>query len=128
VAVDNPLHLATVTDSVGSCLDYYEFSIAADDVMLTNDPYSGGSTLHYLTIVAPLGYGDDIVAYLAVQAHMIDIGGVVMGNYHPGATELWAEGVRFTPIKIIVDGKTRRDAMDTLTLNSLVPGGLRGDL
>jgi N-methylhydantoinase B len=59
---------------------------------------------------------------------MIDIGGVVMGNYHPGALELWAEGARFSPLKIIVDGKARRDALDTLVLNSRDPEGFRGDL
>ena len=128
VALDNPLHLAPIAETAAACLEYYRFATAADDVILTNDPYSGGSSLHYFTLVAPLGYGDDIVAYLAVQAHMIDIGGVVMGNYHPGATELWAEGVRISPLKIVVDGKTRRDAMDTLVLNSRDPEGFRGDL
>jgi N-methylhydantoinase B len=128
VALDNPLHLAPIAETAAACLDYYRFATAADDVILTNDPYSGGSSLHYFTLVAPLAHGDDIVAYLAVQAHMIDIGGVVMGNYHPGATELWAEGVRVSPLKVVVDGKTRRDAMDTLVLNSRDPEGFRGDL
>ncbi len=128
VALDNPLQLDTIAGSAAACLDYYRFATSPDDVILTNDPYGGGSTVQFFTIVAPLGYGDEIVAYLAVQAHMSDIGGVVMGNYHPTAIELWAEGARFTPLKIIVDGKRRRDAFDTVVLNSRDPEGFQGDL
>ncbi|MBM3676266.1 MAG: hydantoinase B/oxoprolinase family protein [Actinobacteria bacterium] len=128
VALDNPLHLASVARTSASVLDYYRFQVAADDVFVTNDPYGGGSTVQYFTLLAPLGHGDDIVAYLAVQAHLSDIGGVVMGNYHPTAIELWAEGARFTPLKIVVDGKPRRDGFDTVVLNSRDPEGFRGDL
>jgi N-methylhydantoinase B len=127
-ALDAPLHLAPIQESAAACLEAFRFATAADDVIITNDPYGGGSSVHYFTVVAPLGHADDIVAYLVVQAHMIDIGGVVMGNYHPGAWELWAEGARFTPLKLVVDGKTRRDAMDTLLLNGRDPEGFRGDL
>ena len=128
VALDNPLHLDTIAGSAEACLEYYRFATASDDVILTNDPYGGGSTVQFFTLVAPLGYGDEIVAYLVVQAHMSDIGGVVMGNYHPTAIELWAEGARFTPLKIVVDGKRRRDAFDTVVLNGRDPEAFLGDL
>ena len=128
VALDNPLHLASVGETAAVCIEYYRFATAAADVLISNDPYGGGTSVHYFTLIAPLGYGDDIVAYVAVQAHMIDIGGVVMGNYHPTATELWAEGARFTPLKLVVDGNNRRDAFDTIVLNSRDPEGFRGDL
>jgi N-methylhydantoinase B len=128
VATDAPLHLPTLQDTITRCLDYYQFDTAFDDVIVTNDPYSGGSSIHYLTIVAPFGYEDETVAYLAVQAHMPDIGGTVMGNYHPLAWELWQEGAVFTPLKIIIDGKRRRSAIDTLLLNGRDPEAFRGDL
>jgi N-methylhydantoinase B len=128
VAVDDPLHLPSLQQTAEICLEYYRFDLAADDVIMTNDPYGGGSSLHYFTLVAPLGYEDDTVAYLAVRAHMPDIGGVVMGNYHPTAWELWQEGARFTPLKLVVEGKRRRNAIDTLLLNGRDPEGFRGDL
>jgi len=128
VATDAPLHLSAFQDTVAACLDAYRFDIATDDVMVTNDPYGGGSSLHYLTLVAPFGVDDDTVAFLAVRAHMPDIGGTVMGNYHPTAWELWQEGARFTPLKIVTEGKRRRSAIDTLILNGRDPDGYRGDL
>jgi len=128
VAADAPLHLPALQDTVAACLDAYRFDIATDDVIVTNDPYGGGSSVHYLTLVAPFGADDDTVAFLAVRAHMPDIGGTVMGNYHPTAWELWQEGARFTPLKIVTEGKRRRSAIDTLILNGRDPDGYRGDL
>ena len=128
VAIDDPLHLPTLQDSVARCLDQYRFDIAFDDVIVTNDPYGGGISVQYLTLVAPLGIDEETVAYLAIQAHMPDIGGTVMGNYHPTAWELWQEGARFTPLKIVTEGKRRRSAIDTLLLNGRDPEAYRGDL
>jgi N-methylhydantoinase B len=128
VAIDEPLHLPAIQETVDQCLEYYRFDLAADDVIMSNDPYGGGSSVHYFTLVAPVGYEDDTVAYVATRAHMPDIGGVVMGNYYPIAWELWQEGARFTPMKIVVEGKRRRNAIDTLILNGRDPEGFRGDL
>ncbi|MGH2874272.1 MAG: hydantoinase B/oxoprolinase family protein, partial [Solirubrobacteraceae bacterium] len=128
VALDNPMHLATAGASARKCVDYYEFATSGDDVIICNDPYGGGSTAHYFTVVAPIAYEHELVAYAVVQAHMVDIGGMVMGNYNPGALELWAEGARFTPIKIVVDGKVRRDVLDTIVLNSREPDTFRTDI
>lgn len=127
-AIDGPLHLGPVEESTATCLEAFRFATAADDVIITNDPFGGGTSVHEFTAVAPLGDADELVAYLVVRAHMVDIGGVVMGNYHAGARELWAEGARFTPLKLVADGKLRRDALDTLLLNSRDPETFRGDL
>ncbi len=128
VVCDAPLHLPAIQDSVAACLDAYQFDVGSDDMIVTNDPYGGGSSLHYLSLIAPFGVEDGTVAYLAVRAHMPDIGGTVMGNYHPTAWELWQEGARFTPLKIVSHGKRRRSAIDTLILNGRDPQAYRGDL
>ncbi|MBS1878800.1 MAG: hydantoinase B/oxoprolinase family protein [Actinobacteria bacterium] len=128
VTIDSPTHLPTVQETVANCLDAYQFDIASDDVIVTNDPYGGGSSVHHLTLVAPVGIEEETVAYLAVQAHMADIGGTVIGNYNPIAWELWQEGARFTPLKVVVEGKRRRSAIDTLLLNGRQPAAYRGDL
>ena len=128
VAIDEPLQLPSVQETAAQCLDYYQFDLAADDVIISNDPYGGGSSLHYFLLLAPVEYDDETVAFIATRVHMPDIGGVVMGNYYPLAWELWQEGARFTPLKIVVDGKRRRNAIDTLLLNGRDPGGFRGDM
>lgn len=128
VTIDAPTYLPTVQETVARCLDAYQFDIASDDVIVTNDPYGGGSSIQHLTLVAPVGVEEETVAYLAVQAHMADIGGTVIGNCNPIAWELWQEGARFTPLKIVIEGKRRRSAIDTLLLNGRQPEAYRGDL
>src|SRR5262245_43255876 len=128
VAADNPRYLATLEASASRCIEAFEFDLEADDVILTNDPYSGTPTIHHITVVAPIGVGQELPAYVAVQAHVDDIGGIVMGNYDPDASELRTEGVRFTPLRIIKSGRRRRDVVDTIVFNSRLPETLERDL
>ena len=125
---DNPRHLASLEASTRSCAEAFAFDLEDDDVVLTNDPYGGAPSIHYFTVVAPVRIGNAISAYVAVQGHMGDIGGIVMGNYDPEAREVRTEGVRLTPLKIVKLGRRRRDVVDTIILNSRLPERLAGDL
>jgi N-methylhydantoinase B len=128
VVTDNPRYLASLGASTRSCAEAFAFDLEDDDVVLTNDPYGGAPSVHYFTVVAPVKIGSAISAYVAVQGHMGDIGGMVMGNYDPEAREVRTEGVRFTPLKIVKHGRRRRDVVDTIILNSRMPERLAGDL
>jgi N-methylhydantoinase B len=128
VAADNPRYLATLEETARRCIEAFEFDLEADDVILTNDPYSGTPTIHHVSVVAPIGAGHGIAAYVVVQGHVGDVGGIVMGNYDPDARELRAEGVRFTPLRIVRSGRRRRDVLDTIVLNSRLPESLERDL
>lgn len=128
VVTDNPRHLASVAATTRSCAEAFAFDLEDDDVVLTNDPYGGAPSIHYFTVVAPVRLGGVISAYVAVQAHVADVGGMVMGNYDPEAREVRTEGVRITPLKIVKLGRRRRDVLDTIVLNSREPETLAGDL
>jgi N-methylhydantoinase B len=128
VAADNPRYLATLEASALRCIEAFEFDLEVDDVILTNDPYSGTPTIHHVSIVGPIGVGRELPAFVAVQAHFGDVGGIVMGNYDPDARELRAEGVRFTPLRIVKSGRARRDVLDTIVLNSRMPETFERDL
>jgi N-methylhydantoinase B len=128
VVTDNVRHLASLSASTRSCAAAFAFDLEDDDVVLTNDPYGGAPSVHYFTVVAPVRLGGIVSAYIAVQAHIGDIGGMVMGNYDPEAREVRTEGVRITPLKIVKLGRRRRDVVDTIILNSRAPEALAGDL
>lgn len=127
-AVDNPRFVAALQATTQRCVDAFRFDLADDDVLITNDPYGGSPSVHYFTVVAPIRLSRDAKAYVAVQAHMADIGGWVMGNYDPTAHEVRTEGVRFSPMKIIKFGRRRRDVVETLVLNSRLGDTFEGDL
>lgn len=121
VATDDPLHLACLSATAARILDRFEFDLDGEDVVITNDPYSGGIHVQDFTVIAPVAYQDAIVLYLGVRAHLVDIGGEAFGGYALRARELWAEGARITPIKLYRGGKLQRDVLTTLLLNSRVP-------
>ncbi len=128
VAIDNPLHLSSMSDTAAAVLDFFQYDLSTEDILLTNDPYGGGTRVQEFTAFAPVSFEDEIVLYLGVRAHMEDIGGDLRGNYNPLATEIWAEGVRCPPVKIFRDGKLLKDTLNTITLNSRNPKSFRLDL
>lgn len=127
-AADNPRYLGSLEAAARHCLEAFRFDLSEDDVIVTNDPYGGSPSVHYLTMVAPLKVRRDLSTYIAVQAHVDDLGGWVMGNYDPTARELRTEGVRFSPWKIVKFGRRRRDVFETMLLNSRLSDALEGDL
>src|SRR5712675_3639838 len=81
------------------------------DVILLNDPYHGGSHLPDLTAFVPVFDGDKRMLWTIVRAHQSDIGGATHGAYNPGATEIWQEGIRITPLKLYDRGELRDDVL-----------------
>jgi N-methylhydantoinase B len=128
VSTSNPRYLVTSEQSVASCTKAFAFDLFEGDVIFTNDPYGGTPSVHYFTLVKAVFDGQDLLGYVAVQAHLSDIGGMVMGNYDVGAHEVRTEGVRFTPMRLVRFGRIRRDLFDTLVFNSRSPDVLAGDL
>lgn len=127
-AADNPRYVASLAETTHQCVQAFKFDLAEDDILLTNDPYGGSPSIHYFTVVAPLKVDGQRTVYVAVEAHMDDIGGWVMGNYDPTAHEVRTEGTRFSPMKIVRFGRQRRDVVETVLLNSRSEDLFRGDL
>lgn len=96
--------------------------VAAGDVILHNDPYSGGNQLSDWKVTKPVFHGDEHVAWVVIVAHQADIGGNVPGSYNPKATDMWQEGLRITPVKLFAGGERRDDVWD------LVFGNVRLDV
>lgn len=128
VAVSNPLYAYPLSMIVERVIDYFLYDLSAEDVLLTNDPYGGGTRVQEFTLVAPVARGDSIGMFVAVCGQTEDFAGDVRGNFHPGATEIWAEGARCSPVRLVRDGKLRKDVLQTLLLNSRSPVALELDL
>jgi N-methylhydantoinase B/oxoprolinase/acetone carboxylase alpha subunit len=57
-----------------------------------------------------------------------DIGGATHGAYNPGATEIWQEGLRITPLRLCEAGVVRDDVLRMIATNVRHPGDFQGDL
>jgi N-methylhydantoinase B len=128
VQIDNPARLAVADAVLHSVLAMFDGTLIEGDIVLTNDPFSGGTHLQDVSLVTPIFLQGKLVGYGIVQVPLADIGGQALGGYYPFALEIWAEGVRVTPVKFYRRGQIQRDALTMLLLNSRLPHLLEKDL
>lgn len=97
------------------------------DVILVNDPYVGGTHLNDVTIISPVFLDGRLIFFPAVREHWPDVGGMVPGSMSGNATEIYQEGIRIPPIKIMERGRMNQAALDILMANMRVPEERIGD-
>ena len=125
---DHPGHVLPLPWGVRCALDDFADDLAAGDVILLNDPYRGGTHLNDVTLIFPLfDERERLMIFPAVRAHWVDVGGMVPGSYSGLSSNIYQEGVRIPPIKIIERGKVNAAAMALLMHNMRVPQEREGD-
>src|SRR5207237_10518762 len=98
------------------------------DVFLLSDPSHGNTHLPDLTAFVPVFADGQVVFWSVNRAHQSDIGGSTHGAYNPGATEIWQEGLRVTPLKLYDAGELRDDVLKMIATNVRHPHDFMGDL
>lgn len=95
-----PMQLGTIGYIFKPCMAMYPpETLGEDDVLLINDPYSGGQHLQDVFIFHPIRVGGRIIGYAASVAHHLDLGGGAPG-LNPAAADVYAEGLIIPPMKI----------------------------
>jgi len=120
-------HVVPLPWSVRAAMEAFGDDLAPGDVILLNDPYHGGTHLNDVTLISPLFEGDRLTLFPAVREHWADVGGMTPGSLSGLATEIYQEGVRIPPIKIVERGRLNRAAMDLILHNMRVPEERLGD-
>ena len=124
-----PIHTGGGGFAVRALLQAFAGRIEDGDVFLLNDPYvAGGNHLPDWVIARPVFAGGRLTAFTCNRAHQSDIGGGAAGTYNPAATEIFHEGIRLPPLKLIEAGRTREDLWQLLLINCRTPELLDGDL
>ena len=91
------------------------------DVFLHNDVFSGGNQNNDVAVFRPVFHDGRLVAWAATKGHQADIGGAQAGGYNPKATEVWQEALRIPPLRIVEQGRLRRDVWDLILANVRLP-------
>ena len=125
---DQPVHLGSMQVALGEVIRFFEDDISDGDVIYVNDPTYGGGHQADMTMFKPVYLDGDLVAWVGTRAHVSDSGGPVAGGYNPLAREIYAEGIRISPLKIWERGQLRRDVLTMLLLNLRTPEAHRGDM
>jgi N-methylhydantoinase B len=122
-----PVHLGSMPMSVEAAVAAIDFK--PGDIAILNDPYAGGTHLPDITMVLPIFPGGHAnpAFYVANRAHHADIGGTFPGSMGP-ANEIFQEGLRIPPIRIVRGGEIDRAMLDLILLNVRTPKEREGDL
>lgn len=120
-------HVVPMPWTVQSAMAKLGDSLAPGDIILVNDPYVGGTHLNDVTIIYPVFIGDRLIFFPAVREHWPDVGGMVPGSMSGNATEIYQEGIRIPPIKIMERGRMNDAALELLLANMRVPDERIGD-
>ena len=98
------------------------------DVVIHNDPYRGGLHTPEHTVFKPIFVEDKIIAFSVCVGHFVEVGGMVPGGFPGEATEIFHEGLRVPPIKIIKEGKDVPEVWKMMLANVRTPRGNYGDM
>jgi N-methylhydantoinase B len=120
-------HVVPLPWTVRSAMEKLATSLAPGDVILANDPYAGGTHLNDVTVIAPVFRAERLIFFPAVRAHWADVGGMVPGSMSGKATEIYQEGIRIPPMKILERGRMNEAVLELLLANMRVPEERLGD-
>jgi len=98
------------------------------DQIIMNDPFKGGSHLPDITIIKPVFFKNKFVGYVVNKAHHSDIGGKSPGSMPGDSTEIFQEGFRIPPVKILDKGRESREIIEIIKANTRTPEERIGDI
>nr|ART40524.1 L767 [uncultured bacterium] len=127
-----PVHLGSMPMAVAAALR--EVDLQPGDVVALNDPFAGGTHLPDVTLVMPVTSNQlsvvhkskipranpvrqpAILFYVANRAHHADIGGATPGSMGL-TTDIYGEGIRIPPIRLVRNGTIDNDVMGLILAN-----------
>ena len=103
------------------------------DVVMHNHPYYGASHGPDVGFVVPVFYGGQLVGFSATTAHHLDIGALTPGSCGiVDASDAYAEGLQFTAIKVVEEGKVNEWVWhilrDNIRMSSVVVADMQAQI
>ena len=124
-----PIHTGGGGFAARALIAAFGDTIVEEDAYLLSDPYvAGGNHLPDWVILRPVFCDGTLTAFSCIRAHQSDIGGGAAGTYNPEAEEIFHEGIRLPPLKLVDRGEIREDVWQLLMINCRTPHYLDGDL
>lgn len=124
-----PIHVTTMPFQLHGLIS----SIGADnirpgDMLMTNDPFLGGTHLPDVLLARPLFWKGELYGYLCNRGHWADIGGMGPGSYSPATRELIQEGIVIPPVKLFENDQLQKPLVDLVVRNVRNASVAMGDM
>ncbi|MGE0154992.1 MAG: hydantoinase B/oxoprolinase family protein [Reyranellaceae bacterium] len=122
-----PLHLGAFPDAIASVLARFGDGLAPGDVYVMNDPYRGGMHLPDVFMFRPVFAGPILIGFAAIVGHQADIGGRAPGGNACDSTEIFQEGLRIGPTRLVERGVDCRPVWELIGGNVRMADRVLGD-
>ena len=101
------------------------------DIMMTNDPYStGGMVMHLndIYLFKPLFVQGKLLCFAWTFIHCTDVGGYAPGSIDMRNSEVFQEGLRLRPVKLMRQGVLNQELWNIFADNCRIPALNWGDI
>jgi N-methylhydantoinase B/oxoprolinase/acetone carboxylase alpha subunit len=99
-----------------------------DDVVFHNDPYRGGCHVPEYCLIKPIFHDGELVGFAANIGHMTETGGKTPGSFPGDSTDIFQEGIRIPPVKIVEAGRDVPIVWNIIMANVRTPRVSYGDM
>jgi len=119
-----PVHLGSMAYAMADVVARMDWH--AGDMVILNDPFLGGTHLPDVTLIAPLFWGAELIAFVVNRAHHADVGADSPGSM-PLSSRIEEEGLVLRPMHLIRQGTMEVGLMETIVENTRNPDHASGD-
>jgi len=106
------------------------FDYKEGDICVVSDPYSGYVATHSpdLHMWKPVFWEGELMCFVGNHIHNTDVGGAVPASLSRSLTEVYQEGLRIPPMRLIRDGQMNEDLRRIIEVNVRLPDQNWGEL
>jgi N-methylhydantoinase B/oxoprolinase/acetone carboxylase alpha subunit len=120
-------HVASVTHNIRYMInEKYDQDVGINDgdQFIGNDCHIGGMHIPDMMVISPLFYEGELIGWLGNGTHVPEVGAIEPGGMSATATEFWHEGLCMPCVKIVENGKVKRDIMNMMRRACRDPRGI----
>jgi len=123
-----PFFLGSLGGTIRAVIDIKGKEVFEEgDIWIVNDSTICGSHLNDVTVFAPIFVENTLRGFAGAKAHCNDVGAKDPG-YVGDTIDIFQEGLRIGPTRIVRGGEIDQQIIDLIALNSRFPTAIVGDL
>ncbi|SFW79879.1 hydantoinase B/oxoprolinase family protein [Amycolatopsis australiensis] len=120
--------LGTLGDAVRNTVEEYgPENLSPGDVLICNDPYRGGTHVNDVCFIRPVFAGGEIVSFVNMRAHQLDMGGTVPGGFSATKSNVYENGLVIPPMLLWAGDEPVRSTFSLIFDNTRWGGMLLPD-
>lgn len=97
------------------------------DVVVHNDPYRGNCHIPEHMLMKPIFVEGELIGFAGAIGHLAEVGGKAPGSFASDATDVYQEGLRLPPVKLLEGGRYNKQLWRVILANHRTPRNSWGD-